>query len=190
MKKLVFLIALVLVVLAIRDKYSSPRDRSRSHSNSSGWGVKPKTYRVTQNDVRWFGGGGGKGELTVTNNRDYAAYIKLLSHPARQKVCAGLILAKESYTIPGVPDGTYFLEYALGDEIVTGTEKLWDPVECVRFTEPVVFATQKVVASEPFGKRSVKTTTSVQHTILTVTLLPVGGNTKGVPISAEVFDGD
>ena len=116
----------------------------------------------------------------IGNGNDQTALVKLISRLVNAKACVSVILPKSSVTISRVPDGHYELEFALGDEIMTGTETFWQPMAHRKFAKPLEFSTSQQYVD---GRIITKT----PH--LTVTLHSVkDGNASMVSIPPSEFD--
>ena len=189
MKKLTFVLAcLAGIFLAVRQKQDPPSGEEKSKAPGGQKGEvaqgqrKPPTYRPVKNESRWFLGRDPKasGELEIGNGNDHAALVKLISLFVNRKACACVILPKSSLKIGHIPDGRYRVEFALGDEIIAGTEKFWEPIDYRKMVEPLVFSTTVEVA----GNRIITKSPALRITVHGVE----GGNARCVSILSADFD--
>ncbi len=120
---------------------------------------RPPRRLATGTIIRASGARNGAGELTVGNELDLDG-VAVLSQEGGGLMVAVYILNHGSHTITGIPDGTYALYFALGED--------WD-AEQAKFTRK-----QRLSRFEDLFSF---TTTSTTYTGWSVTLHPVAGGT-------------
>jgi hypothetical protein len=115
------------------------REREGTAGKATPPGKKPKTYRPVKSEVRFYltADPAASGEIEIGNGNDQPALVKIISLFINRKACMAVILPKSSFKISRVPAGKYDLEYALGDEIITGTDRFWQPTALGKFAEPL-----------------------------------------------------
>ena len=152
---------------------------------------KPKTYIPVRNDCAWFAVSENGQQwklaqgrfldkdalcvLKVGNGTEHAAIGKVIDMFTDRKVCEFVVLSKTSITLEHVPEGKYSLIYVLGDEIVKGTNRFWEPLEYTRIEAPFEFKTRQLIQE-------------VEYSVLSITLHGVrGGKAKAEAIEGKEF---
>lgn len=177
MRKSAFIVAcLIGIFLAIREKQNPPPPAPEGPRQ------KPKTYRPVKNECQWLFARDAKarGQLEIGNGNDHAVLVKLISQFVNRKACSCVILPKSSLMIEHVPDGHYQLQFEMGDEIITGTEKFWQPIAQRRMSKTLDFMTTREVS----GGNIITKTPVLRLTVHAVE----GGNAEFVSIPPADFD--
>ncbi|PYI58364.1 MAG: hypothetical protein DMC60_13075 [Verrucomicrobia bacterium] len=117
-----------------------------------------------------------RGQLTVNNGTSSQAVAKLVDIQADRKILSFVISARQIATIYGIPDGTYQLLFAFGDQLYVGTDRFHSPHGFSKFVRQLTLDTRV-------------TDDSVYWSQLSVTLHPViSGNAKTSSISQKEFE--
>lgn len=113
----------------------------------------------------------GRGELAIDNGNDMNS-VAVLTGIHGIRMLAVYVAAHSEFTVTGIPDGTYYLYFTLGED--------WDS-NSARFTRRVSF----LQFEEPFDFVTTETETEVRWKTWEVTLHPVIGGTADTEEVAE-----
>jgi len=196
----VSVIALLLIIVAIGRNSSSPsalpstEDRPRQKAwterdaragKLTSEGLRPAappaevaTFVPENNQILFnaYPDSRFRGELTVDNGTSGHAVAKLIDIQTDRKILSFIISAGQKATIYAIPDGTYQLLFAFGDQLYVGTDRFHSPHGFSKFVRHVTFDTKVTDASTYWSQ-------------LSVTLHPVfAGNAKTSSISQKEFE--
>jgi hypothetical protein len=139
--------------------------------------VTNDTLPFTEAFTVGFPGSTELGRLTIKNGTGKNAIVKLIEATTDSKACSLIVFANTQEKLTGVPDGRYRMLYALGTELIKGSDRFRTRAQSTSEFEEV-FAFSSVPAAQ-----------GVRYSDITVTLHTVhGGRAKTEVIQERDFD--
>jgi hypothetical protein len=117
-----------------------------------------------------------RGQLTVDNGTSSHALAKLVDKQTRQKILSFVISARSKANIYAIPDGSYDLLFAFGDQLYVGTDRFKSPRGFAKFADPMEFTTNVTEDAIVWSNNSV-----TLHKLLS-------GNARTQSVSREEFE--
>jgi hypothetical protein len=117
-----------------------------------------------------------RGELTVDNGTSSQAVAKLIERRTHQKILSFAISARNKATIRAIPDGSYDLLFAFGDQLYLHTDRFRTAHGFSKFTDTMDFSTRATAESIVWSKNSV-----TLHAV-------ISGNARTQSLSREEFE--
>ncbi len=172
-------IALLIIIVAIGRNSSSPSPLTspEEHARQNEW-VERATFVPKNNQILFdaYADRRFRGELTVDNGTSSHAVAKLIDIQTDRKIRSFFVSARQKATIYAIPDGTYQLLFAFGDQLYVSTDLFHSPHGFSKFVRHLTFDT-KVTDDSTYWSQ------------LSVTLHPViAGNAKTSSISQKEFE--
>lgn len=113
----------------------------------------------------------GSGELTIDNGNDIPS-VAVLSGIHGVRMLAVYLAAHTKFTITGIPDGTYYLYFTMGEDWDSKSARFTRRVSFFRFDDSFAFETRPIEGGE-------------EYTVWNATLHPVPGGTADAPSVSE-----
>ena len=193
------IIVLLVIIAVIGGNSSSPSVSPPSYNTSRGVSVPaaipsisiapaemPATVIPTNNEILSdaYPDSDARGEFTVINGASHHAIAKVIDIQTDTKILSFVIGAHQTAKIYAVPDGSYRVIFALGDQLYAGTERFEKPRGFSKFDRPFTFTTATTARDSEDA-----TYYRTHYTTLEVTLTPVvGGNITTSSISQKEFE--
>lgn len=164
------------------EDFSALADASRSSSP-----VLPAHAPATEPSLRSLATGtvtesvrlNGKGQLSVANATGKDAVAKLVDPVRKTRIAVFYVRGNSDHTLPGIPDGTYKLIFAMGRGWNSRTQTFQQEPSFSMFEDDFVFTTTSERRSDGIYQSNCR---------FSVTLHPVAdGNATTEPISHEYF---
>jgi len=142
-------IALLVIIIAIGSNSSSRPVAPVAHDTSRAVTALPpipstRTYVPQNNEVLFdaYPDSVSRGELTVDNGTSSHAVAKLINIQTDRKILSFVISARQQAAIHRIPDGTYQLLFAFGDQLYVGTDRFRSPHGLSKFVRHLTFDTK------------------------------------------------
>jgi ribosomal protein L37AE/L43A len=136
------------------------------------------TIVPTNNEILFdaYPGSKFRGQLTIDNGTSSHAVAKLIDRQTRQKILSFTISARSKANIYAIPDGSYDLLFAFGDQLYVGSDRFKNAHGFAKFADSMEFTTNVTEDAIVWSNNSV-----TLHKL-------ISGNARTESISREEFE--